>query len=74
MDQQAHSAVIEARLANRRPELVALAHAGLPSAFDEAWKLLDPIFLDAEHLGLGKRCYSLIGSMLAETGLTRRTR
>lgn len=71
MDDQTNSAVIEARLANLRPDLLVLAHAGLPSAFDEAWKLLDPIFVDAERQGLGKRCYTLIGSLLVETGLKR---
>lgn len=72
MDQCANSAVIEAKLANRRPQLLALAAAGQPSAFDQAWKLLDPIFVEAEAQGLGGSCYASIGKLLADTGLTRR--
>lgn len=73
MDDHANAAVVEAELASRRPQLLALAKAGQPSAYDEAWKILDPIFVEAEHIGLGHRCYELIGRLLADTGLERST-
>lgn len=74
MDQNAHCDLMAARLANQKPHLLALAEAGHPHAFDQAWNLLDPIFVDAERHGLGSRCYHLIGLLLAETGLNRRLR
>ena len=74
MDQNAHCDLMAARLANQKPHLLALAEAGHPQAFDQAWNLLDPIFVDAERHGLGSRCYHLIGLLLAETGLNRRLR
>ena len=74
MDLGAPTAVLQAKLANQRPQLAALAQAGLPGAYDQAWKLLDPIFLDAERQGLGGICYTLIGKLLAELGLARKAR
>lgn len=74
MDQNAYSDLMAARLANQKPHLLALAQAAHPHAFDQAWDLLDPIFVDAERHGLGSRCYHLIGLLLAETGLNRSLR
>ena len=65
MDQNTHSDLMAARLANQKPRLLALARAGHPQAFDQSWNLLDPIFVDAERHGLGSRCYHLIGLLLA---------
>ena len=73
MDQNAHCD-LAARLAYKKPHLLALAEAGHPQAFDQAWNLLDPIFVDAERHGLGSRCYHPIGLLLAETRLNRRLR
>ena len=74
MDQNAHCDLLAARLAYKKPHLLALAEAGHPQAFDQAWNLLDPIFVDAERHRLGSRCYHLLGLLLAETGLNRRLR
>lgn len=71
MDECVNAAVIEAKLANSRPQLRALAQSGVPGAFDQAWKLLDPIFLEAEAQGLGGSCYTLITKLLVETGVVR---
>lgn len=62
---------MEAKLANRRPQLLELAKSGHPDAFDEAWKILDPIFVAAEAIGLGGHCYELIDRLLADAGLKR---
>ena len=77
MDQNAHCDLMAARLANQKPHLLALAQKGHPQAFDQAWNLLDPIFVDAERHGLGSRCYQMIGLLLAALARpppTRQTR